>query len=106
MASVTQAAPWRVGRGKRMRGLKTSICPKRRNWLAAMCSCLGCERRQNQATRASAPGTSGGRQLAGGRRNIIRVYAGTHPRQSPKRKRNKTDRISVFEQGDIIGEQQ
>src|SRR5262249_41297737 len=50
MDSVTLTLPLRVGRAKRIRGLNTSTPSCCRRCPAAMCSCLGCERRQNQAT--------------------------------------------------------
>ena len=54
MASVTQTTPWRVALLNLIRGQKTVTSSSKRRCAAAMCSCLGCDRKQYQAGSALA----------------------------------------------------
>src|SRR6185295_8942080 len=80
--SVTQIGPRRVGRLKRMRGLNTSRFSRVRRFAAAICSCLGCDRTQNQAQLELAPSAVDFVEPAASASDMCGLYAGTGRRLS------------------------
>ena len=64
---MTQAVPCRVARRKRIRGRKTSTSLIFRRCAAAICSCLGCDQRQNQSVAPVAAGAVDGFSVMFGR---------------------------------------